>query len=83
MGNIGHNSVPSDELLKIIEDVEKLMEDRKAVSDTIKEALDGAESRGFDKKTIREMIRIRAMEKEEREEREQLRAVYLLALGLE
>ena len=83
MPSLGHNSVAGDMLLHIVEEVEKLNEDRKAINEQIKAVLDSAEGQGLDKKTIREMIRIRALDKEEREQREELRAIYLVALGLE
>ena len=83
MTSIGHNSVAGDMLLHVVEEVEKLIEDRKAVNENIKAILDNAEGQGLDKKTIKEMIRIRALDKEEREQREELRSIYLVALGLE
>lgn len=83
MPSLGHNSVASDMLLHVIEEVEKLIEDRSAINENIKAILDNAEGQGLDKKTIREMIRMRALDKEEREQREELRSIYLVALGLE
>lgn len=83
MPSLGHNSLDGDKLLNIVEAVEKLIEERKAGADQIKAVLDAAEGDGLDKKTIREMIRVRALDKAEREEREELRSIYLVALGLE
>ena len=83
MPSLGHNSVAGDMLLHVIEEVEKLIEDRSAINENIKAILDSAEGQGLDKKTIREMIRMRALDKEEREQREELRSIYLVALGLE
>ena len=83
MPSLGHNSVTSEILQHVIEEAEKLIEDRSAINENIKALLDNAEGQGLDKKTIREMIRLRALDKQEREEREELRAIYLVALGLE
>ena len=83
MPSIGHNSLAGDEILRIVEAVEKLQEDRSAINEQIKAVLDGAEGNGFDKRTIREMIRVRALDKEERERREELRSLYIVALGLD
>lgn len=82
MAGIGDNSMSKDLLQTVCEECEKLIEERKAVSDQIKAVLDKAEADGLDKKTIREMIRLRALDKEERDERERIRDLYLCSLGL-
>lgn len=79
---IGDNSAPAEQLKDIVERIEKLVEERSCVNETIKAVLDGAEGAGFDKKTIREMLKIRKLDKEEREEKEMLRDLYLSHLGL-
>ena len=83
MEGVGHNSVARELLLETVVAVEKHIEERSAINEQIKTLLDGAEGQGLDKKTIRDMIRLRALDKAEREEREELRALYLVALGLE
>lgn len=83
MSGIGDNSVSSDTLRPYVEDCEKLIEQRKLINEQIKDLLDGAESKGLDKKTIRDMIRLRALDKTDRDEREQLRDIYMCALGLD
>ena len=83
MPSLGHNSVTSEALQHVVEEVEKLIEDRKAINENIKALLDNAEGQGLDKRTIREMIRLRALDKQDRDEREELRSIYLVALGLE
>ena len=51
-------------------------------ADDIKDIYGEAKSQGFDKKTLREMIRLRKMSKEERDEREALRDLYGTSLGV-
>lgn len=79
---MGHNSLSPGDLRKFCERVEKLVEDRKAVNADIKQVLEEAEHNGFDKKTIKEMVKIRSMDQEDREEQFALRDAYLSALGL-
>lgn len=79
---LGDNSTSSGLLREVIERVEKLIVERDEINSQIKATLDTAEGEGLDKKTIREMIRLRKMDKTERDEREQLRELYLSALGL-
>lgn len=78
----GHNSISKEELVKIIEHVERLLEERKNISESITDAMAVAKSKGFDKRTIREVIKIRALDKEVRDERQELLDIYLVAIGL-
>lgn len=80
---IGHNSTSSEILLETVCRVEKLIEDRKAITEDIKATMDAAEGQGLEKKTIREMIRLRALDAADRREAEELRELYKAALGLE
>lgn len=78
----GHNSLSPSDLKKICECIEKLIEDRKAINADIKQVLEAAEENGFDKKTIKDMVKIRAMDSTDRAEQFELRDAYLQALGL-
>ena len=79
---MGHNSLSPSDLRKFCERVEALIEDRKVINADIKQVLEEAEHNGFDKKTVKEMVKIRAMDAEERDEQFALRDAYLSALGL-
>ncbi len=80
---VGHNTgVTPDKLKYIIERVEALIESRRETNEEIKEIMDEAAGQGFDKRTIREVIKLRALDSETREERENLRDMYLSAIGL-
>ena len=78
----GHNSLDKKELMKIIEHVEGLLDERANVSGAIKDALDVGEAKGFDKKMIKEMTKVRKMDATVREEAENLRDLYLVTIGL-
>ena len=82
MSEAGHNSIAADRLLSIIERIERLVEEKKELQDAIKDIMAEAKGAGFDTKVVREVIKIRAQDKEEREEREAVRDVYLRALGM-
>lgn len=82
MSEAGHNSIASDRLLSIIERIERLNEEKKELQDAIKDIMAEAKGAGFDTKVVREVIKIRAQDKEEREEREAVRDAYLRALGM-
>lgn len=84
----GHNSndpavggIAADRLRSIIERVERLEEERKALSGDIKDIFTEAKSAGFDVKVLRQIIRIRKQEPAEVEEQETLLDIYRRAIG--
>lgn len=74
--------IAADRLRSIIERIERLEEERKALASDIKDIYAEAKSAGFDVKVIRQLIRIRRQEPEEVEEQETLLDVYRHALGM-
>ncbi|MFT8354565.1 MAG: DUF2312 domain-containing protein [Gluconobacter japonicus] len=84
----GHNSgvseggIAADRLRSIIERVERLDEERKALAGDIKDIFSEAKSAGFSVPTIRQIIRIRKQEPAEVEEQETLLDIYRRALGM-
>jgi uncharacterized protein (UPF0335 family) len=79
---IGHNSVDQSGLQIFIERVERLLEEKKGISDDIRDVMAEAKATGFDTKTMRKVIAIRKMDKEKRQMEEDLLDTYLSALGL-
>jgi len=75
-------AIAADELRQLIERAERIEEEKKALSDDLKDVLNEAKSRGFDVKTIRAVMRLRKMEKHHRDEAEALLETYCAALGL-
>lgn len=69
-------------LKKYIEGIETYEDQKKEIAVSIKEIFDEAKSAGFDVKTIRQIIRIRKMDKTKLEEQEFLLETYLEALGM-
>ncbi|MFT8896292.1 MAG: DUF2312 domain-containing protein [Acetobacter sp.] len=89
MPDIGHNStspevggIAADRLRSIIERVERLEEERKALSGDIKDIFSEAKSAGFDVKVLKQIIRIRKQEPADVEEQETLLDTYRRALGM-
>ncbi|MFT8243915.1 DUF2312 domain-containing protein [Roseomonas sp. BN140053] len=74
--------IAADRLRSIIERVERLEEERKALGDDIKDIMGEAKSAGFDVKVIRQIIRIRKQEPADVEEMETLLDLYRRALGM-
>lgn len=75
-------NIAADRLRSIIERIERLEEERKALASDIKDIYAEAKSAGFDVKVIRQLIRIRKQEPAEVEEQETLLDVYRRALGM-
>jgi len=85
MTDIGHNTetVAAAELRQIIERIERLEEEKKAISDDIKDVIGEAKGRGWDTKAIRTIIRIRKKDANERIEEETILHSYMNALGMQ
>lgn len=91
MTTIGHNSgetqdtggVSGQRLKSFIERVERLEEEKSVIADDIKDIFAEAKAVGFDTKTIRKVIRLRKMDKEKRNEEEELLELYKSAIGME
>ena len=68
-------------LRSIVERLERLEEDKKAVMADQKEVFAEAKGEGYDVKTLRKVLRIRAQDKAKRQEEEAILDLYLSALG--
>jgi uncharacterized protein (UPF0335 family) len=76
------HGIAVDRLRSIIERVERLEEEKKALSSDIKDIMAEAKSAGFEPKALRRVLAARRMEAREREELEGLLEVYMKALGM-
>lgn len=72
----------NEHLISIIERVEKLNEDMAAIKADLKEVFGEAKSDGFDPKMIRWCVKMRAMDKDEIAELNELEKVYAKAINL-
>jgi uncharacterized protein (UPF0335 family) len=76
-------NVAADELRLLIERVERLEENKKGLSEDIRDQYSEAKARGYCAKTMRRIIRLRKMETHERQEAEALLETYAEAVGLQ
>ena len=82
MSVIGHNS-SEEQLRLLIERVERLEEEKKNVSEDIRDVYSEAKAVGFDPKIMRQIIRLRKMEADDRAEMEAILETYKNALGMD
>ena len=80
MADVG--GIAGDRLRSFIERIERLEEERKALSNDIKEVYAEAKGTGFDTKIMRQVIRLRKMDKDDLDEQEALIDIYKRALGM-
>lgn len=76
------DSVAQDQLRAFIERIERLEEEKAAVSADIKDIYAEAKGNGFDTKILKSVVRIRKMDANERMENEAILDLYLSALGM-
>ena len=75
------NSTAQGQLRTIIERIERLEEDKAAISADLKDVFAEAKGNGFDVKILRKVIRIRKQDRAKRQEEEALLDLYLSAIG--
>ncbi len=78
---VSSDSVAEDQLKAFIERIERLSEEKAAIQGDIKEVYAEAKGNGFDTKVLRQLVRIRKMDRAERQEQEALLELYLAAIG--
>ena len=71
-----------DQLKAIVERVERLEEEKKAIADDIRDVYAEAKATGFDVKALRTVVRMRKEDADERKEQEAILETYLHALGM-
>jgi uncharacterized protein (UPF0335 family) len=79
---LAEGSIAADELRLLIERIERLEEEKKAMADDIRDVYAEAKARGYDAKAMRQVVRLRKMETQARQEAEAILDTYKAALGL-
>lgn len=74
--------VAAAQLRQIVERIERLEEDKKTVSDDIRDVYAEAKANGYDPKVLRAVVRLRKQDASERTEHEALLDLYKAALGM-
>ena len=74
--------VAGEHLKSFIERIEHLEEEKKALADDIRDVYAEAKGNGFDVKVMRQIVKIRKMDKADLDEQEALLETYMRALGM-
>jgi uncharacterized protein (UPF0335 family) len=71
-----------DQLKAIVERIERLEEEKKTISDDIRDVYAEAKGNGYDVKALRTIVRMRKQDANERQEQETILETYMQALGM-
>lgn len=90
MSQLGHNTqteefsarFSKDQLRSIIERIERLEEEKKTISDDVRDIYAEAKGNGYDVKALRTIIRMRKEDIDERQARESVLETYMHALNM-
>jgi uncharacterized protein (UPF0335 family) len=80
MTNVG--GIAKEQLQLIVERIEKLEEERANLAADIREVFAEAKAEGFDAKTLRQVVRLRKIDLDDRQEQEYLLDLYKEALNM-
>jgi uncharacterized protein (UPF0335 family) len=83
MSTVNPDEVAKEQLTAFVERIERLEEEKKGISDDIKEVYAEAKGNGFDVKVLRKVISVRKQDASERAEQEAILDLYLQALGMQ
>lgn len=75
--------IAAEQLVSYIERIERLEEEKAALGADIKDVFAEAKGNGFDVKTMRQILKLRKLEKSDLQEQEHLLELYKRAIGLE
>jgi uncharacterized protein (UPF0335 family) len=81
MADVG--GVASERLQSFIDRIERLEEEKKAMQDDIKDVFAEAKASGFDNQVMRQILKLRTIDKADRQEQEHLLDLYKRALGMD
>src|SRR5499426_1608202 len=71
-----------DHLRAFVERIERLEEEKKTISDDVRDVYAEAKANGFDVKALRTIVRLRKQDENERKEHEAILETYMHALGM-
>lgn len=78
----GHNSVAKEQIKSIVERVERMEEEKKVISDDIRDIYAEAKGNGMDVKALRTIVRMRKQDANERAEQDAILDLYMQAMGM-
>jgi uncharacterized protein (UPF0335 family) len=71
-----------EQLKNLVERIERLEEEKAALTADAREVYSEAKGQGFDTRIIRQVIRMRKLDRADRQEQEAILDLYLAALGM-
>ena len=74
------SGIPGDRICSFIERIERIEEEIRTLTEGKKEVFSEAKGEGFDVKVLKEILRLRKQDKDERDEQESLLDLYLRAM---
>ena len=77
------DGIAAEQLVSYIERIERLEEGKAALAADIKDVFAEAKGNGFDVKTMRQILKLRKLDKDDLQEQEHLLELYKRAIGLE
>ncbi len=80
---VSNGEVSSERLRAFVARIEKLEADKTTVQDDLKDVYAEAKGTGFDVRILRQIIRLRRIDKADRQEQEELLELYKAALGMD
>ena len=80
MADVG--GIAGDQLRQYVERIERLEEEKQGIQSDIKDVYAEAKANGFDTKIMRQVIRLRKQDQQERQEQGELLDLYCRALGM-
>lgn len=80
---IGHNVFAADQLKSFITRIERMEEEKAALSADIREIYAEAKGTGFDTKIMRQVVRLRKLDKADLQNQDALLELYRRALGMD
>ena len=80
-GVTAQTETTKEKLRQTIDRIERLEEEKREVAEQIKDVYSEAKAFGFDTKALRQVVRLRKVDRAEREEQEMVLDTYLAALG--
>jgi uncharacterized protein (UPF0335 family) len=79
---MAEGNIAADQLRLFIERIERLEEEKKGIADDIRDVYSEAKGQGYDAKIMRQIVRLRKMTNDDRQEMEAILDTYKAALGL-
>jgi uncharacterized protein (UPF0335 family) len=79
----GDSGIDGDHLQAFIERLEKLEEEKKAITDDLKDVYAELKGTGFDPRMVRKIVSMRKLDKHKRAEEAEILDLYLAALGMD